>query len=406
MVGADGRADGFAIELLRATLAAVGRDVTFRVGPWPEVRSWLERGEVEALPLVGRTPERERLFDFTFPYMTLHGAIVVRQGTTDIYTLADLRGREVAVMQGDNAEEFLRREPRGITIHTTLTFEDALRELAAGRYDAVVMQRLVAVRLVDELGLENLRIVNRPIEGFRQDFCFAVAEGDRQTLALLNEGLALVMADGTFRRLHAKWFAALELPTGRRILIGGDHDFPPFEYLDADGRPAGFAVDLTRAIARVTGLDVEIRLGPWEKVTGALERGELDAVEGMFYSPERDRTVDFTPPYTAVHYVGVVRRGNRSAPGSLEDCRWLAARRAGGRHHVRGRSRSGARRPTHRSRFPKNRVARGRCRTPGLRPGGSGQCPVLDRGSRLESAGGRAQDAALVPVLLRRPQRS
>lgn len=92
----------------------MGRDVVFRTGPWTEVRSWLENGDIQALLLVGRTPEREAIFDFTFPCMSLHGAIVVRSETTDIESMSDLRGREVAVMNGDNAEEFLRREDRGL----------------------------------------------------------------------------------------------------------------------------------------------------------------------------------------------------------------------------------------------------------------------------------------------------
>jgi len=323
-VGADGRASGFSVDLLRAALGAMGREVTFRTGAWPEVRASLEEGVVEVLPLVGRTPEREPLFDFTFPYMTLYGAIVVRGGEDVVRDLDDLRGRDVAVMRGDNAEEFLRREPRGIHVHTTASYEDALRELEAGRHDAVVMQRLVALRLLDELDLGGLEVINRPLGGFRQEFCFAVREGDRETLALLNEGLALVIADGTFRRLHAEWFAALELPPDRRIVVGGDHDFPPFEFLDDEGRPAGLNVDLTRAIARATGVDVEIRLGPWAEVRKALERGEVDALQGMFSSPGRDRQVDFTPPHTAVHYVGVVAGGER-APTTVAECAGVRA---------------------------------------------------------------------------------
>jgi two-component system, cell cycle sensor histidine kinase and response regulator CckA len=317
-VDEQGRVSGFSVELLRAALTAMGRDSTFRTGPWAEVRTWLEEGAIDALPLVGRTPEREQLFDFTFPYMTLHGAIVVRDETEDIHDLDDLKGRTVAVMQGDNAEEFLRREERGIQLHTTATFDQALQELAAGRHDAVVIQRLVALRLVNEGNFTNLRIINRPVEAFRQDFCFAVRAGDRTTLALLNEGLALVIADGTYRRLHAKWFAALELPT-RRLVIGGDENFPPYEYLDEHGQPAGYNVDLTRAIAREVGLDIEIRLGPWAQIRENLVRGEIDAVQGMFYSPERDRSVDFTAPHTVNHIVGVVRRGEGGAPATLAD---------------------------------------------------------------------------------------
>ena len=314
-----GRADGFSVELLRAALAAMGRDVTFRTGPWGEVKGWLEQGDVQVLPLVGRTPEREELLDFTVPYMSLHGAIVVRSGTEDIQSLADLKGRRVAVMRGDNAEEFLRREERGILIQTTPSFEQSLHELSQGLHDAVVVQRLVALRLIPATGLTNLRIVDKPIEGFRQDFCFAVKNGDSHMLALLNEGLAIVIADGTYRRLHARWFAALELPGQRRLVVGGDHQYPPFEYLDEKGNPAGFNVELTRMIAREMGLDVEIRLGPWADVLRDLERGEIDAIQGIFYSVERDRKFDFTQAHSVNNYVAVVRRGESAPPVSLSD---------------------------------------------------------------------------------------
>ena len=319
IVDKDGMASGFSAELLRAALGKMGYDVTFRTGKWTQVRDWLEKGEIDALPLVGRTPEREFLYDFTFSYMSIHGAIVVRSGAGDIRNLNDLKGRRVAVMKGDNAEEFLRRENRGFEIHATATFDEALRDLSEGHCDAVVIQRLVALRLIQEKGIKNVRVVNRPIEGFRQDFCFAVREGDRETLALLNEGLALVMADGTYNHLHAKWFAALELPTHRRIIIGGDHNYPPFEFLDDNGRPAGYNVELTRAIGSEMGLDIEIRLAPWSEIRDALARGEIDALQGLSYSPERDLALDFTPPYTVNHYVSVVRKGAGPSPETVAE---------------------------------------------------------------------------------------
>ena len=318
IVDETGKADGFSVELMRAALAAMGREATFRTGPWAEVRGWLEQGEIDALPLMGRTPERETLFDFTVPYMSLHGAIVVRAEETGIRDLSDLKGRRVAVMKGDNAEEFLRREERGIDIRATPSFEVALRELAGGLHDAVVIQRLVALRLIRKTGLTDLRVIDRPIEGFKQDFCFAAREGDRGTLALLNEGLAIVVADGTYRHLHAKWFAALQLPSDRPILVGGDRNFPPYEFLDENGRPAGYNVDLTRAIAREMGLNIEIRLGRWPERMDALKAGNIDVMQGMFYSPGRDLHFDFTPAHTVSHYVAVVRKGEGPAPETIE----------------------------------------------------------------------------------------
>ena len=323
IVDEDGAVTGFSNELLRAAARAMGVEVTFRTGPWSQVKAWLTDGEVQALPLVGRTPERELVFDFTVPYMTLHGAIVVRKDTTDLRTIEGLRGKKVGVMKGDNAEEYLRREGLDAELVTTLTFTAALQELAAGRLDAVVVQRLVALRLIEELGLTDLRIVDEPLKRFRQDFSFAVREGDRETLALLNEGLALVMADGTYRQLHAKWFAALELPTNRRIIVGGDRNYPPFEYLDAQGRPAGYNVDLTRTIARELGIEVEFRLDKWSEIVQAFENGEIDVLQGIFYTPRRDLKYDFSQPHIANHYVAISRNTGPPPPRSLADLKNL-----------------------------------------------------------------------------------
>jgi len=53
----------------------------------------------------------------------------------------------------------------------------------------------------------------------------------------------------------AVWAADREI-----IIVGGDRDYPPYEFIDAAGRPSGYNVDLTRAIAEVMGLKVEFRL--------------------------------------------------------------------------------------------------------------------------------------------------
>jgi len=58
-VGTNGAADGFSIELLRAALATLGREATFKIAAWAELKDDLAAGRLQALPLVGRTPERE-----------------------------------------------------------------------------------------------------------------------------------------------------------------------------------------------------------------------------------------------------------------------------------------------------------------------------------------------------------
>jgi ABC-type amino acid transport substrate-binding protein/signal transduction histidine kinase len=316
----DGRATGFSVDLLNAALRAMGRDVTYETGPWAEVKSLLEQGKIDALPLVGRTPERESTFDFTFPYLSLHGAIVVREGTTNIFGVDDLIGKRIGVMEGDNAEEFLRRSDLEFDIHTTVTFEEALRDLSEGKFDAVIIQHLLALRIFQETGISNLDFAGPPLDSMRQDFCFAVQESDGETLSLLNEGLALVMADGTFSRLQTKWFAPLELPADNVITVGTELAYPPFSFLDENGKAVGYNVDLIQAVAKAAGKKVEVRIGQFGDIRKALETGEIDAIAGVYYSAARDEKLDFSPPFNTIHQAIFIRT-NSAAIKTEEDLR-------------------------------------------------------------------------------------
>lgn len=318
LVTETGEATGFSVELLRVVLKTMGYGVNFNVGPWSEVKQSLVEGRVQVLPLVGRTPEREEFFDFTFPYLKLHGALMVRDDQLGIQGLDDLKGRRVAVLKGDNAEEFLRRSNLGATIVTTDSFETALLELSAGQHDAVVIQKLLATELLRKLNITNLRAVGPPLQEFTQSFCFAVPKGQAALLGILNEGLSIVFANGTFEKLHHEWFSRPNPLVKSRIVVGGDKEYPPYEYLDQNGQPTGFNVELTRAIAKQLNLNVDIRLDTWGTIRDDLNRGRIDVVQGMFYSSERDQSYDFSPAHGIVGHSIVIRRGN-TMPQHLDD---------------------------------------------------------------------------------------
>lgn len=206
VVDEKGEAAGFSVDLFKAAAEAAGLRVTIRIGIWSHIKEELAEGRIDALPLVGRTPEREKLYDFTMPYLSLHGAVFVRKGTEGIHSLKDLKTRTIVVMKGDNAEEFVRRHHVSDKIATTPTYEDAFRELAAGTYDAVITQRVMGLELLKKTGIKSVRPLDFQIPSFRQDFCFAVKKGNGRLLARLNEGLSIVIASGVYDKIKLKWF--------------------------------------------------------------------------------------------------------------------------------------------------------------------------------------------------------
>lgn len=94
------------------------------------------------------------------------------------------------------------------------------------------------------------------------------------------------------------------------LVARGDHNYPPFEYLDKNGNPTGFNVEILRSIAEVMDLDLEIDLGPWQEVREQLKNGEIDIITGMYKTKERDKHADFSIPHFYATYGIFVREGS------------------------------------------------------------------------------------------------
>ena len=85
-----------------------------------------------------------------------------------------------------------------------------------------------------------------------------------------------------------------------RIVIAGGDSFEPMIFLNSDGKPDGMYVDLWLLWSEKTGVEVELRLMDWDKTIPALLAGEVDAVDGVSFTPERAKFLDFSDSYAEI----------------------------------------------------------------------------------------------------------
>lgn len=209
-VDEEGNADGFSVDLIKAAARQVGIKLKFEVAPWAEVKGKLERGEIDALPLVAYSTEREKYFDFSTPYIISHAVAFVRKGDKRFHSLADLRGKEVIVMRSDSTHEYVKFSAITDKIILTKTVGDAFQLLSSGKHDFVVAPKLSGLLLLNELGLDNVETFGEPLEAYGKGYSFAVHEGDRELLELLNRGLVLIKASGEYDQIYDKWFGHVD----------------------------------------------------------------------------------------------------------------------------------------------------------------------------------------------------
>src|SRR3954454_22433098 len=75
-------------------------------------------------------------------------------------------------------------------------------------------------------------------------------------------------------------------------------DYPPFNFTGPDGNPAGFNVDLARAICDEIKVTCTVQMRRFETLVDALASNRGDAViASMAVTPQLRARVDFTDPY-------------------------------------------------------------------------------------------------------------
>ena len=83
------------------------------------------------------------------------------------------------------------------------------------------------------------------------------------------------------------------------IKIGLEGTYPPFSFVDADGKLTGFEVEFSEALAKELGVKVKLQPTKWDGILAALESKRLDAViNQVTISEERKKKYDFSEPYT------------------------------------------------------------------------------------------------------------
>lgn len=95
----------------------------------------------------------------------------------------------------------------------------------------------------------------------------------------------------------------------RTVVNGIDANYPPFAYVDANGKPAGFDVDALNWIGEKMGFTVEHKPMEWSTIVQAVVAKKIDTVmSGMTITEERAKQVNFTKPYYTVANVFVVKQ--------------------------------------------------------------------------------------------------
>ncbi|MBA4395638.1 MAG: bifunctional diguanylate cyclase/phosphodiesterase, partial [Desulfobacca sp.] len=135
--------------------------VSIGVVPGLTVSAAMEKakaGEIDEIPKITPTPEREKHLIFTKAYVTFPSVIISRKEARFIGGLDDLDGLKIGVLKGLVVEELLKRDYPQLPLIPLSDVKKALLELSTGKIDVFVDNLGTVTYNIDKLGLTNLKI--------------------------------------------------------------------------------------------------------------------------------------------------------------------------------------------------------------------------------------------------------
>lgn len=98
--------------------------------------------------------------------------------------------------------------------------------------------------------------------------------------------------------------------------------YPPFEYVDPNGKIQGYDIDLANALCQQMHVQCTFTNQPWDSLVPSLKLGKFDAlISALAITDTRKQQVDFTDPYlsTTAIFVAPVASHLSISPGNLKD---------------------------------------------------------------------------------------
>lgn len=204
------------IKILNKRLGG-GMKVVSELG-WEEVINRSKRQEIDILPCVGKTAEREKYLIFSRPYTKFQRVVIAPSDFPFISGLEELADYRIAVQANSSHEGYLKNNTT-LPFRPFTTLQECLTAVSSGKADVFIGNLASATYWIRKLNLTNLKVA-APVGRDLENLYFAVRKDWPEMVSILNKGLESITPSEE-DKIYQKWVAVkYETGIAKNVVIG------------------------------------------------------------------------------------------------------------------------------------------------------------------------------------------
>ena len=198
----DGAYKGIAADYLRLVEQRLGiKFELVHTKEWSQVMDMARARQVDVLPALARSPQREQYLLFTTPHISAKGVIVTGKGYENIQ---ELKGKKIAVVTDYVWDDLITHSNFEARLYRVERNLDGLELAALGGVDAMVSDIASVTYLIRQHGLSNLRIVKDNGVDRNLELSFGIRNDWPELQTILEKAVASLTFEER-EAIRAKW---------------------------------------------------------------------------------------------------------------------------------------------------------------------------------------------------------
>ncbi|PYF69520.1 substrate-binding periplasmic protein [Pedobacter nutrimenti] len=200
--------EGFEVDLMQEIASHLDLKIAYEISLWKNILEKLYKGQLDMIcSAVTMTPSRQRILEFSAPYLQFRLCAVVNQGTS-LNNLNSFEHKTIGVRIATEAEKYIMGKFPGHQVIHAEKNEALYTLLLEKKLDVVIDDSPIAGGFLQKY--KSLQI-GMFLPDTHSHYAIAMKKGDVELKKKIDKVLKRLKENGTYHRIYKKWFTYIEL---------------------------------------------------------------------------------------------------------------------------------------------------------------------------------------------------